>query len=304
MTQVAASLASDDGGRSIRRKRLGIALCLTLSFFVLEVVGGIISGSLALLADAFHMFTDVAGLVLSYAAMSLADRPPTGRHSFGLYRAEILAAFINAQLLLVISGYILFEAYRRFREPRVVETGLMLVVAAGGLVSNLIAMKILRTGQGESLNVRAAHLEVVTDMLSSLGVIGAALLMRPTGWYWLDPAVSAAIGLVILPRTLSLLRDSSHILLEGTPGEVDLDILRRRLLSLSGVEEVHDMHLWTLTSGVHSASVHIRAAADRPREEILSAVRKLLEEHAVVDHATVQVETSSGDECRDGERHP
>lgn len=250
------------------------------------------------------MFTDVAGLVLSYAAMTLADRAPTGRHSFGLYRAEILAAFINAQLLLVISGYILVEAYRRFREPRVVETGLMLVVAVGGLVANLIAMKFLRTGKQESLNVRAAYLEVVTDMLSSLGVIGAALLMRPTGWYWLDPAVSAAIGLVILPRTLSLLRDSGHILLEGTPGEVDLDILRRRLLSLPGVEEVHDMHLWTLTSGVHSASVHIRAAADRPREEVLTSVRKLFEEHAAVDHATIQVETSSAPECRDGERHP
>lgn len=262
------------------------------------------SGSLALLADAAHMFTDVAALILAYAAMSLAQRAPTRKHSFGLYRAEILAAFINAQVLLVISGYILFEAYKRFREPRSVETGLMLWVAVAGLVSNLIAMKLLRAAQQKSLNVKAAYLEVVTDMLGSLGVIGAALLMRPTGWYWLDPAISAAIGLVIVPRTVSLLRQSGHILLEGSPREVDLEVLRRRLLSLPGVEEVHDLHLWTLTSGVLSASVHIRAAADRSRGEVVGSVQRLFEEHAGVDHATIQVETGSRQECRDGQRHP
>lgn len=250
------------------------------------------------------MFTDVAALILTYAAMSLADRGPTQKHSFGLYRAEILAAFINAQLLLVISGYILFEAYRRFRDPRPVGTGLMLWVAVAGLVSNLIAMKLLHAGQQKSLNVKAAYLEVLTDMLGSLGVIGAALLMGPTGWYWLDPVVSAAIGVFIVPRTVSLLRQSGHILLEGSPREVDLEVLRGRLLSVPGVEQIHDMHLWTLTSGVHSASVHIRASSDRPREDVLSSVRRLFEEHAGVDHATIQVETGSAPECRDGERHP
>lgn len=165
-------------------------------------------------------------------------------------------------------------------------------------------MKLLHAGQEKSLNLKAAYLEVVTDMLGSLGVIGAALLTRPTGWYWLDPAVSAAIGLVIVPRTVSLLRQSGHILLEGSPREVDLELLRRRLLALPGVEEIHDMHLWTLTSGVLSASVHIRAAAEPPREEVLGSVQTLFEEHAGVDHATIQVETGSGQECRDSERHP
>lgn len=224
------------------------------------MVGGILSGSLALLADAAHMFTDVAALILAYAVMALADRAPTGRHTFGLYRAEILAAFINAQVLLVVSGYILYEAYRRFRAPKPIETGLMLGVAVAGLAANLVSMKLLHRGREESLNVRATYLEVVMDVMGSLGVIAAALLMRPTGWYWLDPVISAAIGIFIVPRTISLLRQSGHILLEASPREVDLDALRRRVLSLPGVEQVHDMHLWTLTSGVNSASVHVRAA--------------------------------------------
>lgn len=293
-----------DGGRSARKNRLRIALFLTLSFFVIEVVGGVISGSLALLADAAHMFTDVAALTLAYAAMSLADRAPTRKHSFGLYRAEILAAFVNAQILLVVSGYILWEAYKRFRTPEPVETGLMLGVAIVGLAANLVSMKLLHGGYEKSLNVKAAYLEVVTDVMGSLGVIAAALLMRPTGWYWLDPAISAAIGLFIVPRTISLLRQAGHILLEGSPREVDLNALREELLSVPGVQAVHDMHLWTLTSGVNSASAHIRAATDRPREEVRSAVQEVFEEYAGVDHATIQIETSSEPECRDAEKHP
>jgi cobalt-zinc-cadmium efflux system protein len=263
-----------------------------------------VSGSLALLADAAHMFTDVAALILAYAAMSLADRAPTRKHSFGLYRAEILAAFVNAQILLVVSGYILWEAYKRFQAPEPIETGLMLGVAIAGLAANLVSMKLLHGGRERSLNVKAAYLEVVTDVMGSLGVIAAALLMRPTGWYWLDPIISAAIGLFIVPRTISLLRQSGHILLEGSPREVDLNALREKLLSLPGVEAVHDMHLWTLTSGVNSASAHIRTATDRPREEIRSAVREVFEDHAGVDHATIQIETSFEPECRDAEKHP
>lgn len=279
-------------------------MLLTLTFFLVEVVGGILSGSLALLADAAHMFTDVAALILAYAAMALADRAPTGRHTFGLYRAEILAAFINAQVLLVVSGYILYEAYRRFRAPKPIETGLMLGVAVAGLAANLVSMKLLHGGRDKSLNVKAAYLEVVTDVMSSLGVIAAALLMRPTGWYWLDPVISAAIGVFIVPRTISLLRQSGHILLEASPREVDLDALRRRVLSLPGIEQVHDMHLWTLTSGVNSASVHVRAATDRPREDVMSSVRELLQKDAGVDHVTIQVESSVAPDCCDGERHP
>jgi len=162
----------------------------------------------------------------------------------------------------------------------------------------LIAMKLLHGGREKSLNIKAAYLEVATDMLGSLGVIGAAL------WYWLDPVVSAAIGLVIVPRTASLLRQSGHILLEGSPRDVDLEALRKKLLSVPGVEEVDDMHLWTPTSGVISASVHVGAAADRPREEIARAVRKLFEDDAGAEHATIQIETGPPSECRERGRHP
>jgi cobalt-zinc-cadmium efflux system protein len=270
---------------------------VTVAFLAVEVVGGLVSGSLALIADAGHMFTDVAALLLAYAAMTLAEREATPRYSFGLYRAEILAAFVNAELLLLLSGYILYEAFQRISEPPEIRTGIMLGVAAAGLVANLVSMRLLHADRGESLNVKAAYLEVMTDTLGSLGVIVAAGVMAFTSWYWLDPLVSAGIGLVIVPRAVSLLRQSAHILLEGTPGEIDVASLRDRILAIPGVEEVHDLHFWTLTSGMHSASVHIRAGADCPREEILKAVQGVLREHAAVDHATVQVESVSEAAC-------
>jgi cation diffusion facilitator family transporter len=224
----------------------------------------------------------------------------------------------RAPSIAAARGRVVQEAGRRFAssappDPEVTlgysrgkprEGGPMLGVAIAGLAANLISMKFLHGGREKSLNVKAAYLEVVTDVMGSLGVIAAALLMRPTGWYWLDPVIFAAIGIFIVPRTISLLRQSGHILLEGSPREVDPNALRRKILSLPGVEAVHDMHLWTLTSGVNSASVHIRAAADRPREEVQISVRNLFEEHAGVDHATIQVEPTSAPECPDGERHP
>lgn len=279
------------------------ALFLTLGFFVVEVIGGLASGSLALLADAAHMFTDVAALILAYAAMTLAERAPTSKLTFGLYRAEILAAFVNAQVLLVVSGYILYEAYKRFREPPEIQTGIMLSIAAAGLVANLISMKLLASGRKDSLNLKAAYLEVVTDVLSSIGVIAAALLMRPTGWFWIDPVVSAAIGLLIFPRTISILRESAHILLEGTPGGIDLSSLRKKILEIPGVEELHDLHFWTLTSGVNSASVHVRASPATPRDEVLEKVQELFEREVGVDHATIQVEWAGEKLCRTTQKH-
>lgn len=268
-----------------------------------EAVGGIVSGSLALIADAAHMFADVGGLILAFTAMTLADRRPTQKHTFGLHRAEVLAAFVNAEILLVISGYIFFEAYRRFQAPPRIHTGMMLSVAAIGLCANLISMRLLHALREDSLNVRAAYLEVATDAAASLGVIVAALIMKPTGWFWIDPAVSVAIGLFVLPRTISLLRQSVHILLEGTPGDVDLVALRRELLEIPGVEELHDLHFWTLTSGFHSASVHVRAAANSPRGQVLKAVQGFLKEKAGVDHATVQVEWGSEVFCETTRDH-
>ena len=279
------------------------ALFISLAFLLIEVAGGLLSHSLALLADAAHLFTDVAALILAYAAMTLADRAPTKQHTFGLYRAEILAAFVNAQVLLLVSGFILFEAYKRFRQPPEIQTSLMLGVAIAGLAANLVSMRLLRSGQKDSLNLKAAYLEVATDMLSSIGVILAAALMPLTGWLWLDPAISAAIGLLILPRTISILKESAHVLLEGSPEEVDPASLREKILAIPGVEELHDLHIWTLTSGVNSASVHVRADPRSPRGDVLEKVQELFEKQAGVDHATIQVEWGTEQLCRTTQRH-
>jgi cobalt-zinc-cadmium efflux system protein len=283
--------------RDSRKRSLLGALALTGTILVLEVAGGFFSHSLALLADAAHMFADIGALLLAYAAMTLAGRAPSGRHTFGLYRAEILAAFVNAQALLVVSVYIGWEAVRRFRQPVEIHTGAMLWIAAAGLLGNVLSMALLSRGSRSSLNMRAAYLEVFTDMLSSLAVLGVAIAIPLTGWRWLDAAVSAAVALFILPRAIGLLKQSAHILLEGAPGEIDLLALRQDLLSLPGVEEVHDLHCWTLTSGLHSASVHIRAAAETGRGEVLAAVQKLLKDDAGVDHATIQLELGSETTC-------
>jgi cobalt-zinc-cadmium efflux system protein len=252
---------------------------------------------LALLADAAHMLTDVGALMLSYAAATLAERPSTTRHTFGLHRAEILAAFVNAEVLLLASGFIFYEAYQRLSQPPDVKTGLMIGVAVAGLAANLLSMRLLHGGQEESLNVKAAYLEVLTDMLGSLGVIGAALVMARTGWYWVDPLVSAGIGLFIVPRTVSLLRESAHVLLEGTPIGIDLLGLRGDMMAVPGVEEVHDLHVWTLTSGMHSATAHVRVLTDSPRGDVLRAVQQLLRDRAGVEHATIQVEWGEGAAC-------
>jgi cobalt-zinc-cadmium efflux system protein len=288
--------------RDSRKRSLLGALALTVAILLIEVAGGLFSHSLALLADAAHMFADIGALLLAYAAMTLAGRAPTGRHTFGLYRAEILAAFVNAQILLVVALYVGYEAVRRFSQPVEIHTGAMLWVAAAALLGNILSMGLLSRGSATSLNMRAAYLEVFTDMLSSLAVLGAAIAIPLTGWKWLDAAVSAAVALFILPRAIGLLRQSAHILLEGAPGEIDLPALRQDLLNLPGVEELHDLHCWTLTSGLHSASVHIRASAETGRAEVLAAVQKLLKEEAGVDHATIQLEWGSEMTCHSSSR--
>ena len=276
---------------------------LSAGVLLLEVAGGLYSRSLALLADAAHMFADIAALILAYAAMGLADRAPTGRHSFGFYRAEILAAFVNAQLLLVLAGWVLFEAIGRLREPVVVRSGVMMAVAFAGLVANFVAMRLLSSGRNESLNLKAAHLEVLTDLVGSVAVVAAAIAIPRTGWTWLDPAVSIGVAAFILPRAVSLLKQSAHVLLEGTPGEVDVGTLRARILEIPGVEALHDLHFWTLTSGLHSASVHISAAPESGRGSILQAVQRLLKEEAGIDHTTIQVERGAEMTCHASSNH-
>jgi cobalt-zinc-cadmium efflux system protein len=280
--------------RSANKRRLRISLFLTVGVLVLEVAGGLWTGSLALLADAAHMFADVAALTLAWAGTALGERAPTGRHTFGLARAEVLAAFVNAQMLLVAAAGILWEAWQRWRAPAPIHTGAMLAVAAVGLVANIAAAAILHEGRSSSLGIRAAYLEVISDALASVSVLVAAAVMAGTGWYHLDTLLSAAIAIVILPRGVGLLREAAHILLEGAPEGVDMPRLRQAILGVSGVETIHDVHLWTLTSGLHSASVHIRALPGSPRDRVLSGVQRVLKEEGGVDHATIQIE--QGDE--------
>ncbi len=281
-----------------RKARLRAALVLTIVVLAVEVVGGLVSGSLALVADANHMFADVAAMTLAYAATALAGRAPTRRHTFGLARAEVLAAFVNAQLLLVVCGWLIFETVRRFRNPAEIRTGIMIPVALVGLAANLVSMKIIGKERRESLSVRAVYLELVMDAGGSFAVLAAGVGIARTGWAWLDLAVSGGIALLVLPRAIRFLRQSAHILLEGTPGEIDVDLLRGMILSVPGVEEAHDLHFWTLSSGSHSASVHIRASAESPRGQVLRDVQELLKERAGVEHATIQVETGPEGACR------
>lgn len=290
--------------RRDRRGRLRWALLLTLGVLAVETAGGIASHSLALLADAAHLFADLASLTLAYAAMTVADRAPTRKHTFGLYRAEILAAFVNAQVLLVMAVAILVEAAARFASPVAVHPRLMLAVAGFALIANLASMRLLSHGHAhrESLNLRAAYLEVFTDMLGSAAVIIAAILIPLMRWLWLDAAVSALVAIVILPRAVSLLRQSAHILLEGAPGDIDAHGVREALLRIPGIEAIHDLHFWTLTSGVHSATVHIRAGFETDRALVLREVQRLLQDSAGVDHATIQVEWGAEMTCHASNR--
>jgi cobalt-zinc-cadmium efflux system protein len=257
---------------------------------IAEVVGGLLTHSLALLADAGHMLTDVAGIGLALLAIQFAERPATPERTYGFYRVEILAALINAVVLIGISAYILYEAYQRFRNPQPVQSGPMLGVAAVGLVVNLIGIRLLRAASEESLNMKGAYFEVLSDMLTSVGVIVAAIIMLTTGWSYADPIISAGIGLFILPRTWMLLKDAVGVLLEGTPSDVNVASLRESIVSVPGVASVHDLHVWSLTSGVNAMSVHAVLADHALHDEVLAAVQQRVTHDFKIAHATVQVE--------------
>jgi cobalt-zinc-cadmium efflux system protein len=285
------------------KRRLRAALLVIGSIFVVEVAGGFATGSLALLADAGHMMTDLGALGIAYAATVLAERRPTRQHTYGLHRAEILAAFVNAELILVVSAAILYEGVRRLAAPPEVEPLGVLAIGVIGLLANVFAFRLVHRHDEQRLHLRAAALEILVDLFASVAVVGGALAMLATGWWWVDPALSIVIGLAILPRAIHLLRESAHILLEGAPSDVDLDRVRSDLQEIDGVEEIHDLHVWTLTSGLHSASVHIRAALESPRGEVLREVRRVLREDAGVEHATVQVEWGPTSVCQTTEHH-
>ena len=278
------------------KRQLTIVFAVTSLYLVVEVVGGLITGSLALLADAAHMLTDVGGLALALFAIRFAERPATPERTYGYYRVEILAAVTNAVVLLGISAYILYEAYERFLAPPPVQTGGMIGVACVGLLVNLAGIRLLRSGSTESLNLKGAYFEVLSDMLSSLGVIAAGLIMWTTGWYYADPLFSAAIGLFIVPRTWTLLREAVGVLLEGTPATVNLASLRTTIGTVPGVASVHDLHVWTLTSGLNAMSAHAVLADGASFDEVLRAIHARVTSQFEIGHTTIQVEPHGHEE--------
>lgn len=284
-----AGQAGSATGRYARR--LAWTLALTGAFLVVEVAAGFWTGSLALLADAGHMLTDVAGLALALFAAWIASRPPTPAKSYGYYRVEILAALANGVLLLGVAALILYEAYRRLLAPPDVQGPPMLVVGAAGLAVNLVGMWLLHRGAGESLNVRGAYLEVVSDALGSIGVLVAGALVITTGWRLADPLIGAAIGVFIVPRTWSLLRQSVDILLEATPAHIDLIEVARAMRAVAGVREVHDLHVWTLTSGKHAMSGHVVVDEIVASDRVVRELHALLHDRFDIEHTTVQVES-------------
>jgi len=264
-------------------------LVITAVFMVAEVVGGLISNSLALLADAGHMFTDVAALGLSVFAMRLAKAPPTNRRTFGLVRLEILAALLNGAALLVISGFIFVEAWERLREPVVIDGVVMLVVAAFGLAVNVVGAVLLHSHAHDNLNVRGAYLHVLGDLLGSVGAIAAGIIVLTTGWMPADPIISAVIGLLILYSAWNLVREAANILLESAPAHVDMDAILVDLCGIAGLDEIHDVHVWTLTSGFVALSAH--GVIDDPTQHtrILDEVRERMASHGI-EHVTFQIE--------------
>jgi len=289
-----------DTPASLNKGRLRLVFGLTSVYLVVEVIAGLFTHSLALLADAGHMLTDVAGLGLALLAITFAERPATPKHTYGYYRVEILAALTNTVVLIGVSLYILYEAYQRLAQPPEVSSKTMLIVATLGLVVNIAGVFILRAGATESLNLKGAYFEVLSDMLTSVGVIIAAVIMWTTGWYYADPLISAGIGLFILPRTWVLLREAIGVLLEGTPSDINLSTLRESMGTIPGVAGVHDLHVWTLTSGMNAMSAHVVRSDEVGHDTVLSAVQQRVTTDFNIAHVTVQVETQR---CAESETH-
>ena len=278
---------------SRHKHRLWVVFALSASFMVVQVVVGWWTNSLALLADAAHLFVDAAGVALSLLAVWFAERPATPEKTYGYYRVEILAALVNGVVLCVLAIAILVEAWKRLRVPHDISAGPVLVVAVTALGVNLLAAWLLHAGAGESLNVRGAYLEVLGDALSSAAVIVAAAVILVTGWTAADALASAAIGLLILPRTFALLKQAVNVLLEGVPAHLDLAEIETALRGVPGVKRVHDLHVWTLTSGREAMSVHVEVEPGTPPDRILDELHVVLHARFGIDHTTIQVETSA-----------
>jgi cobalt-zinc-cadmium efflux system protein len=282
--------ALDPVERAANRRRLTIALCLAASYMAAEAVGGYLTGSLALLADAGHMLSDVGALGLALFAVWLAQRRPTSQRTYGFHRAEILAALANGAVLVAIALAIFFEAFERFRSPQPVEGPLMMGIAAGGMAVNLASLWILSPGRGQSLNVRGAWLHVLSDTLGSAQALVAGLLIWLFGWMWADPLASVLIGVLLIFSSWNLLKEAVGVLMEGSPGHLDADVVRAAMLGVDGVAGVHDLHLWTLTSGRESVSAHLEIRDGGDPTALLAAARGVLQDRFGVEHVTLQVE--------------
>ncbi|MET1033754.1 MAG: cation diffusion facilitator family transporter [Arthrobacter sp.] len=276
------------------RRRLALVVVITLAGVAVQLVGALLSGSLALLADAGHMLSDAAGVSIALFAAWVATRPATAKRSFGWQRAEVLAALANAAALTAVAIVIFVEAVRRFGQAPDIDTPTMLVAAVAGGAANLACLVILHGGRRESLNVRGAYLEVLGDLLGSAAVVAAAVVILLTGQTAADPIASIAIALMILPRAWSLMREVVDVLLEATPRGVDLDEVRRHILEVDGVADVHDLHAWTITSGVPVCSAHVVLARDSFTAErahrVLDELLECLGEHFDTEHCTFQLE--------------
>jgi len=281
----------------LRIGRLKFVLALTLAYLGVQVIGGLLTGSLALIADAGHMLTDAAGIALSVFAINFSRKSATPQRTYGFYRLEILAAFANSIILILISGYILYEAYTRIIEPPEIQGVPVIVVASVGLVVNFVSMKLLRhptsreVTDEENLNVKGAYMEVLSDTLGSVGVIIAAIVMLTTGFYLADPLVSIGIAIFILPRTWSLMRKSIHILIQAVPSEISHAEIKTAILGINGVTGVFDLHIWTITSGMHTVTAHVVIIDLSKSQSILKQINSILEKKFNINHSTIQIET-------------
>jgi cobalt-zinc-cadmium efflux system protein len=288
--------------RNESKKGMLTVLGMTSAYMLIEVVTGLMTHSLAMFADAGHMLSDVGALLLGLLAVWFSSKPATPGKTYGYYRSEILAGFFNALALVALSLIIVFEAYRRFSNPPEVHGVPVLIVAALGLGMQLISLKLLKKSADASINARAAYLEILGDSLASVGVIVSSLIIIFTKWYAADPIISGLIGLAILPRTWLLLSECVNILMEGTPGRIDLSSLRKSITAVEGVLDVHDVHVWTITSGLDAMSGHILIDNRAPAEEVLTRVTKILNDDFDLHHTTIQVEQleckGTGESCR------
>lgn len=274
-------------------RRLKAALVLTFVYMLAEAVGGWFANSLALIADAGHMLTDVAAMLLTLFAFWFAARPATSQKTYGYYRIEILAAFVNGVVLVVLSIWVVFEAFQRWRSPAEIKGVEMLVIATGGLVINIISARLLHSGDKHDLNMRGAFLHVVGDLLGSVAAIAAGVLILSFGWLWADAAGSILISVIIIIGAWRLILDSVNVLLEGTPSHISMSAVENLLLDAEGVTGIHDLHVWTISSGLYALSVHISHNDAVLHSDLLQTVRNRLHDRFGIDHLTIQMEGTS-----------